>query len=193
VAPGAIRALGNLDVLRHSPLAFFCSSRCPGDVVLKALDGARALRDAGRTVISGFHSSMERDCLDFLLKGTQPVIICPARGLPTRLPAEWREAISAGRLLLLTAFGDEVKRATAVTAAKRNAFVAALATEVLVAHASPGAKLEQLCRRVADWGKPLWTFDSPNNDHLLEIGAQAKTVDEIVSYSRDMRDRTRGN
>lgn len=44
-----------------------------------AYDLAAAPRDAGIPVISGFHTSVEKDCLDFLLKGRQPVVVVPAR------------------------------------------------------------------------------------------------------------------
>jgi hypothetical protein len=42
---------------------------------------------------------MEQECLDFLLRGDQPVIVSPAKGLGRpRLPAAQRKAIKAGRL-----------------------------------------------------------------------------------------------
>ena len=33
------------------------------------MDLARALRDAGVVVVSGFHSPLERDCFEFLIRG----------------------------------------------------------------------------------------------------------------------------
>ncbi len=48
-------AIGDLDILSNPLIAFFCSSRCPGQVILRVYDLARSLRDAGITVISGFH------------------------------------------------------------------------------------------------------------------------------------------
>jgi len=59
-APGTVTAIGNLDIFRHNSTAFFCSSKCPGDLIVKTYDLAQILRDAGMTVISGFHSPMER-------------------------------------------------------------------------------------------------------------------------------------
>src|SRR4051812_24052733 len=72
-------ALGNLAILQRRLLGFFCSTRCPGEVILRTYDLARVLRDAGVTVISGFHSPMEKECLTLVLRGTQPIIVCPAR------------------------------------------------------------------------------------------------------------------
>ena len=83
-------AIGNLDILEMNLLGFFCSVKCPGSVILKTYDLARELRDAEIAVISGFHSPIEKDCLDHLLKGTQPVAICPARGIENmRIPNAW--------------------------------------------------------------------------------------------------------
>ena len=65
-------AIGNLGILENPLLAFFCSSKCPGNVILGVYDLARILRDAGIPIVSGFHSPMEKECLDLLLRGDQP-------------------------------------------------------------------------------------------------------------------------
>ena len=82
-----IWAIGNLDILNTRLIGFFCSTKCPGNVIVHIYDLARALRDSGISVISGFHAPMERECLDLLLRGRQPVVICPARNIERmRLP-----------------------------------------------------------------------------------------------------------
>src|SRR5579883_2639216 len=80
-APIRCLTLGNRKTLTQPLLALFCSERCPGDLIIKASDAATALRDAGVPVVSGFHSPVERECLRILLRGTQPVVICPARSI----------------------------------------------------------------------------------------------------------------
>ena len=62
-APGHLSALGNLDLLAQPKTALFCSARCPGDAILRAYDQAAKWRDAGRCIISGFHSPVEKECL----------------------------------------------------------------------------------------------------------------------------------
>src|SRR5260370_32808677 len=76
-----LAVLGNLDLIRTRLLALFCSIKCPGNVILGTYDLIRALRDAGIPMIGGFHSPMEKECLTLLLRGKQPVIACPARGI----------------------------------------------------------------------------------------------------------------
>ena len=68
----------SLKILERRLLGLFCSTKCPGDAILQTYDLVRALRDAGVAVIGGFHSPMEKECLDLLLRGNQPIVICPA-------------------------------------------------------------------------------------------------------------------
>jgi predicted Rossmann fold nucleotide-binding protein DprA/Smf involved in DNA uptake len=75
-APSAVFALGNIEILKARTVAIFCSIKCPGDLILKTYDLARIFRDHEITVIGGFHSPMEKECLSLLLRGKQPIILC---------------------------------------------------------------------------------------------------------------------
>jgi predicted Rossmann fold nucleotide-binding protein DprA/Smf involved in DNA uptake len=171
--PATITALGNLEILQAKLLALFCSVKCPGKLILETYDLAHRLREEGATVIGGFHSPMERECLDVLLRGTAPVILCPARGMgKIRLRPEFRKPLENGRLLLLSPFNDKQRRATQEAAMARNRFVAALADAVFVAYAAPNSKTENFCREVLGWGKPLLTFESSEDSALVALGAK---------------------
>ncbi len=105
---------GRLDILRNPLVGLICSVRCPGSVVIKTFAAIRRLRDEKIVFVGGFHSPMERDCLDLLLRGDQPAILCPARSLRNlRMGVEARKAVSEGRLLVLSFFGEEIRRTTA--------------------------------------------------------------------------------
>ncbi len=176
-----ILSLGPPEILKVRKLAFFCSVKCPGEPIVQVYDFARAIRDAGITVIGGFQSPIEKDCLDILLRGTQPIIICPARSLQgMRLPAAWKTAIRQGRLLLLSPFAEGIRRPTVALSEKRNEFVAKLADEVLFAYANPCGKTEALAKKVIGWGKTVFTFDIKENVNLTEIGAKAVNVAEMM-------------
>jgi len=145
--------LGNLDALGGIKVALFCSVRCPGDGILAAYDSARRLRSQEATVISGFHSPVEKECLRVLLRGRQSVIICPARALDgMRIPKEWRMPLEQGRLLLLSPFENSPRRPTVETARKRNDMVAALADEALIIHVTPGGETERVAQLLNRWG-----------------------------------------
>jgi predicted Rossmann fold nucleotide-binding protein DprA/Smf involved in DNA uptake len=94
-APDRLWVIGNPEILTLPKTALFCSGRCPGDAIIAAYDQAQQWRDEGRCVISGFHSAIERECLNILLRGVQPVVICPARSIENmRIPEIWRPAVA---------------------------------------------------------------------------------------------------
>lgn len=179
-APSRIAVLGDLNILNQKSLALFCSVKCPGNLILQTYDLAQRLRQSGVTVIGGFHSPMEQECLTILLRGTQPVIVCPARSLSgMRIPAAYKPPLEQGRMLLLSPFADKVRRATVETAVLRNRFVAAVAGAIFVAHAEPQSKTEQFCCEVLEWQKPLYTLAGNANGHLLTMGAQPLRPDDV--------------
>jgi predicted Rossmann fold nucleotide-binding protein DprA/Smf involved in DNA uptake len=139
-----VEYLGNKDILKCHKVAFLCSRRCPAEIILKSYDWAIEQREKGVCVISGFHSKIERDVLDFLLPGKQPIILVLARTMKKRFEPKIQNEINAGRLLVISPFDVSVKRASAETAIIRNKFMAKLADELYVAYAKPGGNLEKL-------------------------------------------------
>ena len=177
--PKALTSIGNLDILRHNSTAFFCSAKCPGDLIVKTYDIAQILRDAGMTVISGFHSPMERECLTILLRGAQPVIICPARSIKNmRINKEYKKPLKDRRLLFLSPFDENQRRISAKRSHYRNLFVAAMSAVIFVVHAGPGSKTESFCKEILSWQKPIYTFDSDYNKNLIKIGARPVNIEK---------------
>jgi predicted Rossmann fold nucleotide-binding protein DprA/Smf involved in DNA uptake len=182
-APAALHLIGDPALLELHALALFSSVKCPGAIILSMYDFAVTLCDVNIPTIGGFHSPMERECLAILLRGTSPIIVCPARSIVTmRIPAEWSTAIEQRRLLILSPFSESVRRSTVETARYRNLLVAALASHILVAYAEPSGSTEQLCREALAWGKPLSTFDRPENHRLLSLGAKPSSPANLKAW-----------
>lgn len=152
-APARLWAIGNPEVLYNHKVGLFCSVRCPGTAIITAHDASRKLRDEGVTVVSGFHSPVEKECLRILLRGKQPIIICLARSLAKiRIPSDWRPALESGRLLILSPFEKRPHRLDSRSARRRNELVAALSDEVLIIHATPGGQIERISELIDRWG-----------------------------------------
>lgn len=183
-APVRLYALGETAILRQRLLGLICSIQCPGSIVLKTFDTIRALRDKGVAVVGGFLSPMEHDCLDILLRGKQPIIFCPARGLKgLRLGEKARQAVDEGRLLVLSSFSDDVRHTTAAQAVRRNNLVAALADALLVPYAAPNGKTWTTVHDALKRKKPVFTFDVEDNAALLEAGAQPSELLSVQDLS----------
>jgi len=123
---------------------------------------------------------MEREFLTILLRGAQPVIICPARSINNmRINREYKKPLKDGRLLFLSPFDENQRRISAKRSHYRNLFVAAMSAAVFVIHAGTDSKTEAFCKETLSWQKPIYTFDSDYNKNLIEMGAQPVNIDNV--------------
>jgi predicted Rossmann fold nucleotide-binding protein DprA/Smf involved in DNA uptake len=180
--------LGNAKLLESSLLGLFCSIKCPGDLILRTYDLARALRDTGVPVISGFHSPIEKDCFDLLLKGSQPIVFCPARSIQNmRLRKSLKANIEKGSALVLSPFEGKVRRPTAQISERRNQFVGTLAAIVFVSYTEPGGKTQEFCKEILRSGKLLYTFESLHNKPIIDIGAKLITTKTMTQWANSLK------
>lgn len=172
-APETVTSLGNADLINNKKIAIFSSIKCPGEIIIQTYDFVKSLQQTDMAVIGGFHTPVEQELLTILLRKSCPIIICPARSLEKmRIKSEFKEPLEKGRLLFLSPFNN-CNRPTTETAFSRNQFVAALADRIIVAYADPNGKTEQLCRQALSWRKPVYTFESKYNQHLISIGVKS--------------------
>ena len=173
-ARGNINLLSGIDIAFNGNLwAFFCSKKCPGELILKTHDLAQTFKERGVPTIGGYHSPIEQECLRVLLRGVQPLLLCPARIIENmRLKPVWKDALAEDRLLILSTFGSRYDRQTVALANRRNAFVAALADKICIAHAAKDSKTLEFAQMVIAWGKPVFTFETSANEALFQLGAQ---------------------
>lgn len=189
-APPAVEFLGAQPLPGQPILGLICSVSCPGSVIIRIYDAVRALRDAGVVVCGGFHSPMEQECFDFLIRGQQAVVLCAATGLRHVVISDQGQwALRDGRLVVMSPFGDGVKKALPWHGSYRNRVVGALSDALFVPHAVPDGKAcanvnEALCRN-----QPVYTFDDDANQHLVEAGARPTDVGGLVAYVATIRER----
>lgn len=165
--------LGNVRLLHESALGILSSRRLPGRLIREAHDWAETMKLSGRVIAGGFHSPMERECLNILLRGRTRLVICPARGIARmRVPVNWKPWICTGRLAIVSSIEPGLRRSTEVLAARRNALVASLVDTLLIVHASVGSATERLAADLVRHGKRIVTFGGPENDRLLRLGAE---------------------
>ena len=168
-----LSAIGEAGLLKLPILALFCSIKCPGSIILKTYEAMQHMKLQERVIAGGFHSPMERTCLDILLRGRAKLILCPARRLGRlRIRPEWRTPISEERLLIVSPFDDTVRRSTVQLAQARNNFVSALANTALVPFAGRRSRTEQFVVEFLSAGKTVYTFPDPESQLLIDLGAK---------------------
>ena len=97
-----------------------------------------------------------------------------------RIPRGWKNPLTEEHLLLLSFFDDTIRRRTTAIVAKRNSCVAALADSLLIAHAERGGKTEKLCKDALARDKPVFTLDSRDNGHLVELGVAPMRAENLA-------------
>lgn len=172
-AKHSLFCIGNSSLINRHKIGLLCSVKCPGDIILKTLDLMQELRNTDTCIISGFHSPVERECLKILLKGTCGLLVCPARGLSSRIPNEFMKPITDGRLLLLSPFGENHDHSTRDISKRRNRLVMVLGNIVIIPHATPGGMTESIFEEAADSDKPVITFKSEHCCDLSAVGNKA--------------------
>jgi predicted Rossmann fold nucleotide-binding protein DprA/Smf involved in DNA uptake len=182
-APPRLACAGPCTLLRRHTLALFCSVKCPGAMILQTYDLMQKLRQRAITVIGGFHSPMERECLRTLARGSAAVAWCLAKQLDRfSVPADFTDLFDAQRLLVISPFPDHAPRITRDTAAYRNTVAAAVADEIFLPYAAPGSRTEAFCVAALAWDKPVYTLDAPENRGIIERGAQAIFLGDLDSH-----------
>ena len=157
-----VQMLSNAALMALPKVAFLSSRRVAPAVVMRCYDWATEMRGGGRLggaalqsgsagrlalpcVIGGFQSALERDVLKLLLPaGGPPIVMVLARGMWRSVPKEYREAINAGRMLVVSPFSQGVVRVSKETAEKRNAFVLDHCAEAVFASLDPNGSLARL-------------------------------------------------
>lgn len=135
--------------------AFFSSRQCPGTAIRAAMDWALEKAGTKQPVVSGFHSPLEQSVLKLLLQARSPVVAVLARPVSgARLPTEWITPLTQGSMAVVSA-ATHAGRLTADLATRRNGWAASLASQIVVAHASPGGGLAALCDGWSLAGRPV--------------------------------------
>lgn len=172
-----IHAIGDVGLLKLPAMALFCSVKCPGSIIMKTYEAMQRLKLQDQAVTGGFHSPMERTCLDILLRGRVKLILCPARGIQRlRVRPEWRSAITENRVLVISPFDDAVRRSTIALARARNRFVAALAESLFIPYADKKSRTHQFAAEMLADGKSVYTLPDPESQLLLDLGAKVLRV-----------------
>lgn len=138
-----MEAFGNKELLKRHKIGYFASSKIATLSVLPTLDWASKI--AGRedvAVVSGFHSKLEKEVLDYLLRGRCGIICVLSRSLYRKIPAKFLEALHQNRLLFLTEItSPKVSMTSRDAAHKRNLLVAKLSDELVFSSVTPESSL----------------------------------------------------
>jgi len=170
---GSSELVGSLDSGHLPSVALAVSVNSPASVVEITLALVRELTKAGAVFVGGFHSPVERRCLDSIMVAGGRSVVCIARTLTVlRIPRIWQLPLKEDKLVLISVCAPAQKRPTRESVRLRNQCVLAFTDSLLIPHATPGGKAENLCREAIEARKPVWIVDCPTSRNLLALGAR---------------------
>lgn len=149
--------IGNIGLLEQIDFAFLCSSKCPGNIIIKIHEQAFQWREDGLVIASGFHSPVEKEVFNVLIKGSQPIVIFPARSLNNmRLPKLWRAGVNENRILIITPIHGSNKRPTKELCNKRNEFLVKLTKKIYIPYIDTSGKIVELYNKLKNEDKLIF-------------------------------------
>lgn len=140
-----METLGNTSLLDRRKIGYFASGTIASLSVLPTLDWAAGVaRREDVAIVSGFHSKMEREVLDFLLRGKCGIICVLARSIYKKIPDKFREAYNSGRVLFIAPFKTSSTMTSRHLCQQRNEYVATISDELVFSSLTPDSSLYQL-------------------------------------------------
>lgn len=140
-----METLGNTSLLDRRKIGYFASGTIASLSVLPTLDwAAEVAQREDVAIVSGFHSKMEREVLDFLLRGKCGIICVLARSIYKKIPDKYHEAYNAGRVLFIAPFKTSATMTSRHLCQQRNEYVASISDELVFSSLTPDSSLYQL-------------------------------------------------
>ena len=143
-----METLGNTSLLERKKIGYFASGTIASLSVLPTLDWATevAKRD-DVAIVSGFHSKMEREVLDILLKGRCGIICVLARPMYKVIPDKYRNAFAQNRVLFISHNTAKSTMTSRLLCQKRNEYIASISDELVFSSLSPHSSLYPLYQK----------------------------------------------
>ena len=140
-----METLGNDSLLEYKKIGYFASGKIASLSVLPTLDwAAEVAKREDVAIVSGFHSKMEREVLDFLLRGKCGIIYVLARSIYKKVPKAFREAYDAGRVLFVAPCNTSATVASRYLCQKCNEYVASISDQLVFSSLTPESSLYPL-------------------------------------------------
>lgn len=139
--------LGNISLLDQKKIGYFASSKIASLSVLPTLDWATEIaKQDDIAIMSGFHSKMEREVLDILLRGRCGIICVLARPIYKVIPEKYRNAYAQDRLLFVSHNTSKSTMTSRHLCQKRNEYIASISNELVFSSLSPDSSLYALSK-----------------------------------------------
>lgn len=140
-----MKTLGTPSLLKRKKIGYFASCTIASLSVLPTLYWATEIaKREDVAIVSGFHSMMEREVLDILLRGRCGIICVLARPIYKVIPEKYRYAYAQGRILFISHNASKSTMTSRHLCQKRNEYIASISDELVFSSLTPESSLYPL-------------------------------------------------
>lgn len=139
--------IGNIELLHEKKIAFLSSPSEDEELDNRITQWANNKQRSNDVIISGFHSNTEKKALDVLLKNDARLILVLAKDLYSQCPRKFKEAVDAGKMLILTPKNINAKIVTKETALLRNQYVLDRSDSAVIGTAVKNGMIDTLLKK----------------------------------------------
>lgn len=140
-----MKTLGNTSLLERKKIGYFASGTIASLSVLPTLDWATEIaKREDVAIVSGFHSKMEREVLDILLRGRCGIICVLARPIYKAIPDKYRNAFAQNRVLFISHNTSKSTMTSRPLCQRRNEYIASISDELVFSSLTPASSLYSL-------------------------------------------------
>ncbi|KQC11183.1 MAG: hypothetical protein APR54_02910 [Candidatus Cloacimonas sp. SDB] len=163
---------GNILLFQEPGLAVFCSRTIPMDLFLPALDLLKLIMEKEVTVISGWHSNVEKKLLESRSPNSlSNIVLFLAKGIENyKLPDHLIEDFRNNKILVAS-FWENVVRISKQNAVIRNKAIIQKADKILFLYIESNGNLEKIFDLSITMKKKVFMLDHPSNKKWFEKGA----------------------
>ena len=127
-----METLGNISMLERKKIGYFAAGKIASLSVFPTLDWAMEVAKRDEVaIVSGYHSTMEREVLDILLKGRCGIICVLARPIYKVVPGKFRVAYAHDRILFISHNTYSSTMTSRALCQRRNEYVASISDELV--------------------------------------------------------------
>lgn len=139
--------LGNASQLDRKKIGYFASGKIATLSVLPTLDWATEVAKRGDVaIVSGFHSKLEREVLNILLRGRCGIICVLARSMYKVIPERYHDAYDQGRVLFISNINSRATMPSRYVCQRRNEYIASISDELVFSSLTPDSSLYPLSK-----------------------------------------------
>ena len=140
-----METLGDTSLFERRKIGYFASGTIASLSVLPTLDWATEVAKCNDvSIVSGFHSKMEREVLDILLKGRCGIICVLARPIYKLIPDKYRNAYTQDRVLFISHNTAKSTMTSRHLCHQRNEYIASISDELVFSSLTPESSLYSL-------------------------------------------------